>query len=77
MISEVIRLSFYLYIWVVVLDWFLSFLPQFENTSWRKNIRKLSDYSCLPVRKVLPKDLTLDLSRLIVVISLKILVELW
>ena len=66
-----------LYILLIVIDGILSYLPQFAHTSWREFIKKASDLSCMPIRKILPENLPADFSPLVVILGLQLIKQLW
>lgn len=72
-----IRFIIYLYIWVIIGDVVLSYLPQFKNTKWARKIRDLADISCKPIRGLMPKDVPFDFSPLVVIMALQLLVVLF
>jgi YggT family protein len=72
-----IRALIQLYIFVLIIDVFLSFLPQVKNQPWAVAIRKAADLTCKPVRKVMPPDLPFDFSPLIVIMAFQLLQFLW
>ena len=73
MISGLINL----YIVLIIIDTVLSYLPQFRNQSWAQYIKKASDFTCNPVRKILPENLPADFSPLIVILGLELIKQLW
>ena len=73
MISNLIEL----YILLLIVDVVLSYLPQFRRNSVVMWIHKAADFTCKPIRKLLPADLPLDISPLIVILILKLLLRLW
>jgi YggT family protein len=72
-----IRVLIDLYIFLLVVDIILSYLPQYRHHVAVTNIRRLADFTCAPVRRWLPKDLPFDFSPLIVITLLKLLELLW
>jgi len=72
-----IRTLLDLYVLVLIADVVLSYLPQFRHHPAVVYIRKASDLSCKPIRKLLPHDLPFDFSPLIVILALNILKALW
>jgi YggT family protein len=72
-----IRLLIRVYIFVLIADAILSYLPQYRNTTWAQKIRMIADFTCAPIRKVLPPDLPFDFSPLIVILLLQVLVAIW
>ncbi len=72
-----IRFIINIYIVIVLADAILSYLPQFQDQNWAKSIRKIADYSTKPIRKILPADLPVDFSPLIVIFLLNLVKLLW
>lgn len=72
-----IRFIINIYIFIVIADAILSYLPQFQNENWAKSIKKFADYTTKPIRKLLPPDLPVDLSPLLVIFLLNLLKILW
>lgn len=72
-----IRALINLYILLLIVDVILSYLPQFRHHPMVQWIRKAADFTCKPIRKVLPPNLPLDISPLIVILLLKLAVALW
>ncbi|TNF05578.1 MAG: YggT family protein [Deltaproteobacteria bacterium] len=72
-----IRLLIDAYIFLLILDAILSYAPQFKNYPAVLIIRKLANYSCAPVRKLLPPDLPFDFSPIIVILLLNLFVALF
>lgn len=72
-----IRLLIDLYIGVLIVDTILSYFPQYRFKPWAIKIRTFADYSCIPIRRYLPKDLPFDFSPLVVIVILNILKMLW
>jgi len=65
------------YLIVILGDVVLSYFPQFNQTEWRLQIKKLADVTCRPVRSFLPQDLPFDLSPLVVMILLQMVSSLF
>lgn len=72
-----IRLIIDIYVFVLIADAILSYLPQFNRSEWRHKIKQLSDFTCKPVRKLLPHNLPLDPSPIVVILALNLLKVLW
>ena len=72
-----IRLLLNLYILVVVGDTILSYMPKYRETEWGMKIKKVSDFSLNPIRKVLPPDLKIDISPVILILLVKIIEAIW
>jgi len=67
-----IRLLINIYIWVIFADVILSYIPNLQYHPARQFVKKLSDITCLPIRKFLPGNLPFDVSPLVVVLLLKL-----
>lgn len=72
-----IRAILNLYIFVIIIDAILSYFPQFRHHEWARQIRKLANFTLDPVRKLLPRDLPLDFSPLVVIIVIQMIMALW
>tara|TARA_R110002072_G_scaffold1989_1_gene16232 strand:- start:5925 stop:6146 length:222 start_codon:yes stop_codon:yes gene_type:complete len=66
-----------LYVFLLIIDTILSYLPQFRHQEWRKKIKMVADVTCKPVRKILPPDLPVDPSPLVVILLLNLVKVLW
>ena len=72
-----IRLLIYIYIGIIVVDALLSYFPQYRNHPWALLVKQAADVTLKPVRKLLPPDMPVDLSPVIVILALNILMALW
>lgn len=73
-----IRLLLDLYIFVLIINAILSYLPQYRYKQWVKKIKMVSDFTCSPIRRLLVSfDLPFDLSPLIVIILINLIKALW
>ncbi|MCO4793935.1 MAG: YggT family protein [Bacteriovoracaceae bacterium] len=72
-----IRIIIDVYVFLLIVDAILSYMPQFKGHPAVLNIRKAADFTCAPVRKFLPSDLPFDASPLVVIILLKLFVLLF
>jgi len=70
-----------LYIFLLIFDVILSYLPQFKKYPATQYLRKVSDLSCRPMRKllgqVIPNDIPFDFSPFAVILGITILKALW
>jgi YggT family protein len=67
-----IRLLLDLYVLILIADIVLSYLPQFRHHPARVFVKKASDFTCSPIRKLLPPNLPFDFSPLIVMVLLRL-----
>lgn len=72
-----IRLIIKFYIVLLLIDAILSFFPEANRFSWRHKLKKICDYTCAPVRKLLPQGLPIDFSPMIVIASLYLFIEIF
>lgn len=72
-----IRFVINIYIYVLIADVVLSYLPQFSKQPWAIYIKKAAEFTCGPIRKRMPKDLPFDLSPLVVILILNLFVLLF
>lgn len=72
-----IRAIIYLYMLLLVVDAVLSYVPSLKGHKAVRLLRKASDFTCAPIRKILPPDLPLDVSPLIVIVLLKLFVAIF
>jgi YggT family protein len=62
-----------LYIYIIIADIILSYLPQYKTQKWAIIIHKSADFTMKPIREALPQGLPIDLSPMIVIILIQIL----
>lgn len=65
-----------LYVYVIIVDAILSYMPQFRSQKWAEFIHKSADLTLKPIRELLPSGLPLDPSPMIVIILIQILMYL-
>ena len=73
----IIRFLLNIYILLLIVDAILSYMPQLKSNDYVKKLRMITDFSCEPVRKLLPSDLPFDVSPLVIIVSIKIIELLW
>ncbi|MBL6988709.1 MAG: YggT family protein [Bacteriovoracaceae bacterium] len=72
-----IRFLINLYILLIIVDTFLSYLPQFRHKIWAIKINKACDYSLAPIRRALPHKIPFDISPLVLIAILMLVQVLW
>ncbi len=72
-----IRSLINLYVLVLIIDVILSYLPQFRHQPWAQFIKRAADFTCRPIRQIMPPDLPFDFSPMIVIIGLQLFKVLW
>tara|TARA_Y100000296_G_C5177160_1_gene260774 strand:- start:2951 stop:3175 length:225 start_codon:yes stop_codon:yes gene_type:complete len=74
----VIRALIDLYILVLIVDVIVSYLPQYKHHPVAIKIKQLADFSCNPIRRVLPPhQIPFDISAIIVIAGLKVFEAIW
>lgn len=73
----VIRTLLDVYIFALILDAMLSFFPDLMKHNWRRQLKKICDLSCDPIRKRLPPNLPFDFSPILVIMLINFLMFLW
>jgi uncharacterized protein YggT (Ycf19 family) len=74
---SVIRTVLQLYIYALIFDAILSFFPDLQKHKWRLQLKKICDYTCDPIRKLLPPHLPFDFSPILVILLINLLMFLW
>ncbi|MAF77550.1 MAG: hypothetical protein CME63_03565 [Halobacteriovoraceae bacterium] len=72
-----IRSLINLYVLVLIIDVILSYLPQYRHQPWAQFIKKAADFTCKPIRQIMPPDLPFDFSPMIVIMGLQLIKVLW
>jgi YggT family protein len=62
-----------LLIYVIIVDVLLSYFPQFRGQKWAELVHKIADAPQRPIRELLPRDLPLDPTPMIVIILIQML----
>lgn len=73
-----IRTLIDIYILILIVDVIMSYLPQYKNHPFSVRIKQVSDFSCGPIRRLLPPmEIPFDISPMIVIFALKIFVAIF
>ncbi len=62
-----------LFIYLLIADVILSYFPDIRRQKWAETLHKIADAPQRPIREMLPKDIPLDPSPMIVIILIQIL----
>lgn len=73
---EIIHLILQLYIYIIIIDVVMSYFPQMRSNVFVQKIHQLADVTLRPVREMMPANLPLDISPMIVIIVIQILMQL-
>lgn len=66
-----------LYILLIIADVIISYFPSVKFQPWARNLHKIAEYTCRPIRKILPRDWPIDASPLIVILAINLIKLLW
>lgn len=73
-----IRAIIDIYILILIVDVIISYLPQYKKHPFALNVKKIADFSCEPVRKLMPPNkIPFDISPIIVIFALRIFVAIF
>ena len=73
-----IRFILNIYMFIIIADAIISYMPQYQKEDWAKFIKKLANFALEPIRKVLPNhDLPIDIAPLIVIVLIQLIPALW
>lgn len=62
-----------IYIYIIILDVILSWVPQVREQQWARYVRTAADVTLKPIRDLFPRDIPMDPSPMIVIILIQIL----
>ena len=62
-----------LFIYVIIFDVFMSWMPQLRGQKWAETLHKIADAPQKPIRDLLPKDIPIDPTPMIVIILIQML----
>lgn len=72
-----IRALLYIYMLLLLVDFFVSLFPQLQIQPWVKSLRQWTSPSSLFVRRFIPMELPVDFSPLLVIALLLLVIKLW
>ena len=75
--GRMIRFFIDCYIFILLADALLSYLPQFRYQIWAQKINQAANWTLKPVRRLLPRELPFDISPLIVILALQLFIFLF
>lgn len=62
-----------LFIYILIFDVILSYFPQVRHQKWAQMLHRIADVPQRPIREMLPKDLPLDPTPMILIIGIQML----
>lgn len=66
-----------LYIYLIIADIVLSYVPDVRRQKWAETLHKIADAPQKPIRELLPRDIPLDPSPMIVIILIQIIMYIF
>lgn len=58
---------------IIIADVLMSYVPDLKNQEWARTLHQIADVPQKPIRELLPKDLPLDPSPMIVMFIIQII----
>jgi uncharacterized protein YggT (Ycf19 family) len=68
-----IKLAMMIFILLTVADTIISFMPQVRSQVWASNVHRMVEFPQRPIRKILPPDMPIDVSPIVIILLLKLL----
>lgn len=62
-----------IFIYILIIDVLLSYVPQLRSQKWAETLHKIADVPQKPIRDLLPNDLPLDPTPMILIILIQML----
>jgi YggT family protein len=71
-----IHLLLQLFIYIIIVDVIMSYFPQMRGQKWAQTLHKIADAPQKPIREMMPQNLPIDFSPMIVIILIQMLMYL-
>jgi YggT family protein len=65
-----------IFIYILIFDVIMSYFPDMRRQQWAQVLHKIADAPQKPIREMLPKDLPLDPTPMILIIGIQILMQI-
>jgi YggT family protein len=65
-----------IFIYILIFDVIMSYFPDMRRQKWAQVLHKIADAPQKPIRDMLPKDLPLDPTPMILIIGIQILMQI-
>jgi YggT family protein len=62
-----------IFIYILIIDVLMSYFPQMRTQKWAEMLHKIADAPQRPIREMLPKDMPLDPTPMILIILIQML----
>jgi len=66
-----------IFIYIVIIDVILSWIPEVRRQEWAQTLHKIADAPQKPIRDLLPQGMPLDPTPMIVILICQLLVSLF
>ena len=70
---QLIHLILQLFIYVLIIDVIMSYFPQIRSQKWAEILHKIADAPQKPIREMLPQQMPLDPTPMILIILIQML----
>lgn len=65
-----------IFIYILIIDVILSYFPQLRSQEWARRLHQIADVPQKPIREMLPQNLPLDPTPMILIVLIQILMYL-
>ena len=62
-----------IFIYIIIIDVIMSYFPQMRGQQWAQMLHKIADAPQKPIRELMPRNLPVDFSPMIVIILIQML----
>lgn len=66
-----------IFIYIIIVDVLMSWMPQFRGQKWAQTLHKIADAPQKPIRELLPQNIPLDPTPMIVIILIQMLMYIF
>jgi uncharacterized protein YggT (Ycf19 family) len=74
--NQLIYMFLRVFIYILIIDVIMSYFPHLRRQKWGEIIHKIADAPQRPIREMLPKDMPLDPTPMILIILIQMLMYL-
>lgn len=65
-----------IFIYILIIDVILSYFPQLRSQEWARRLHQIADIPQKPIREMLPQNLPLDPTPMILIVLIQLLMYL-
>lgn len=73
---DFLRMLLQLYVYVIIADVIMSYFPEARRQKWAQTLHKLANAPQKPIREMLPENMPLDPTPMIVILLIQMLMYL-